>query len=148
MKKILFFSMMALCAMFIFTACGGDDKNDDKGGTEYNGNGEQEIGSATFSENGNTMVLTFYQKTGNMSIKHVLTCTFDNNDKLTKATEAMTFPSAELAKLTYDAAVAEEGTAKWSISGNTVTKDITEDYSDMTRDQIRQALKILAETYK
>ena len=155
MKKFLFLCLLTLGAMTTFTACGGDDEDNqpknEQQGTE-NGTNWSSSSSSGFADKGSYMYVTYSRTLNNMTITITWTCYFDDNNICTSSKEETTFPTAELAKLSYDETIAnlEEGEdpGKYSVSGKVVTYDATDDCKGQSKDVIKAAMQAIANKNK
>ena len=128
MKKFMLFCLMALGTMVSFTSCGDDDDKDIE-------QGDINVGKANFQESGDKMVATWTLSYGsNLSVKIVWTSTFSGNTLKSSIME-YTYPSADMAKIAYQE-LQEEG-EKVSISGKTVKYDVTDEFKDYGKDEMR-----------
>lgn len=131
MKKILFLCLTALCCSFI--SCGDDDEP-----KVSNGDGQV---NATLKETANQLVLTYGISESGFSMTTIWTCDFQN-DKCVSSTMTQTYPTAELAKIAYDALDAEtKRTAK--LDGRSVIIDMTYLYQGIDRATIKASMEQL-----
>ena len=97
------------------------------------------------------MYVTYSRTLNGFTISTTWTCYFENN-VCTSSKEETTCPTAEIAKAVYDGIIAslEEGedAGKYSVSGNVVTYDATEDCKGQTKDEIKAEMQALANRNK
>ena len=137
MKKYLFMCLAAVCCM-AFTACGDDDD-------EKFGNGNNTYGVKTeVKETNNNITLTATTTAAGLTETTVYSFDFEN-DKCSKATISVTYPTEALAKAAYDALSASEK-ANARRSGKTVTIDVTEEYKDMDKEDVKKQVNILKQS--
>ena len=131
MKKWMLMSLMALGCCLGFTAC-GDDSEDDV-----------VVNKATITETENQLVFkcTIKATAGNKSESCKLTWTCDfQDDRCTHSTYAWTFNKESYAKQAYEEMKAE-GDTDVTISGKTVTQDVTRYFEGKEKDYIRHAME-------
>ena len=94
------------------------------------------------------MYVTYSRTMNNMTITTTWTCYFDDNNICTSSKMETTFPTAELAKLSYDETIADldenEDPGKYSVNGKVVTYDSTDDYKGQSKDVIKAAMQAFA----
>ena len=137
MKKFVY-ALMASCAMlFSFSSCegllnGGDEDGDD---TEY---GYTDI---KVTETDNTITLSYKLATSVWSYDYKIVWSF-RNDKCTSCIVTYDCPNASVAALVKES-LDEDEKAKVTVNGKTLTVDCSQEYTEMTKQEISQAVNIL-----
>ena len=137
MKKFVY-ALMASCAMlFSLSSCegllnGGEENGED---TEY---GYTDI---KVVETDNSITLTYKLATAAWSYDYKIVWSF-RNDKCTSCIVTYDCPSAAVAALVKES-LDDEDKAKVTVSGKTLTIDCSQEYTDMSKQEISQAVNIL-----
>ncbi|MDR2912558.1 MAG: hypothetical protein LBV38_04560 [Alistipes sp.] len=128
--KNLLLTMATLALTLSLPACG------EKNGL-YDGDGDDIPGQLEqgWNESGNTMTYSAEYSFGGVSSSFIYTFTF-SGDECTKATYAFTYPTEEQARADWDN-MWEEDKAKATISGRTITEDVTEEWQGYSRAELR-----------
>lgn len=147
MKKFLFMMMAACMTIFSVTNCENPSDNVDDGG-DNGGSVEWDI-KPEFKESGNTMSLTYQTFWGSAfsqyAVIYGVQFTF-NNGICTKADVTLTCKDKELAKSLYTYLKAEES-YNYSLDGNTIKADISEDYKGLKQDYLRSFCKATVDIF-
>jgi hypothetical protein len=134
-KQILLAALFALGSFTLgagLTSCGeGNGLIDDP----IDGPGQLEQG---WNESGNTMTYSAEYSFGGVSSSFVYTFTF-SGDECTKATYAFTYVTEDAAREAWDL-MWDEDKARASISGRTITEDVTDDWAGYTRAELRELI--------
>ena len=127
---------MASCAMlFSFSSCEGLGGNENGEDTEY---GYTDIKVA---ETDNTITLSYKLTTAVWGYDYKIVWTF-REDKCTSCIVTYDCPSAAVAALVKES-LDDEDKARVSVSGKTLTIDCSEEYKDMTKQDISLAVTYL-----
>ncbi len=141
MKSIVKFISLAFVTAFAFiatTSCDGlGNLMNNDGNLEY---GELESG---WTEQGNKLI---YKISLNYVLgKYTQVMTFEfSGDKCAKATTEYVWSSEVLAKSFYDS-LDEVEKAKAKLSGKTISIDMTDDFKEMSKDEIKEAINAIDE---
>lgn len=139
--------MLALAGMATFASCGKDDNGNENGG----GEGLSEV---KITESGNTIKLTYSVNEGpGMSVDVEYLWEF-SGDACTRCVQKSTYPNADIAAAVYEELQNEsvrgsvgEGSGdsalNYTLSGRTISCDLTALYKDKTKAQVRQAAQLL-----
>lgn len=138
MKKFIY-ALMASCAiLFGFSACeglmGGDDDEDN---TEY---GYTDV---KVTETSNAVTFTYKLKTSVWTYDYKIEWKF-SDDKCTSCIVTYNCPSATVAALVKESLDAEDQ-ARVTVNGSVLTIDVSEEYKDMTKQQISLAAQMMKE---
>lgn len=137
MKKFVY-ALMASCAMlFSFSSCegllnGGDEDGEN---TEY---GYTDI---NVKETDNSITLSYSLKAADWSYDYKIVWSF-REDKCTSCIVTYDCPSAVVAALVKES-LDEEEKAKVTVSGKTLTVDCSQDYLDMSKQEVSTAVNYL-----
>ena len=148
MKKYLFLSMAAIAALFAFSSCGDDDEID----PEINPDNIK-VDKAKFTETANQMTLTYAISFPGLSsekvnVKH--TADF-KDDACTSFITEYTYSKETYAKQSYEASVSEkdeDDLTVYSYKGKVYTEDETAYYKGQSKDEVREYLNFLEDTFK
>ncbi len=132
--KIISIVLATVLAVSAVSSCSGlgDLVNGDGENTEY---GEYKAG---WTEEGNKLIYKQSLDYGIGEYTQVLIFEF-KNDKCVKATGEFIWPTAILAKAFYDELDADDK-ANAKLSGKKVTIDLTDDYTDLTKTDLKAAI--------
>ncbi len=141
MKRIAKIIFIALATTFAFTATTSCDGL----GNLINNDGEPEYGEleSGWTEQGNKLIYKISLNYVLGTYTQVMTFEFAG-DKCAKATTEYVWSSEILAKSFYDS-LDEEEKAKAKLSGKTISIDMTEDFKDMSKDEIKEAINAIDE---
>ena len=144
MKTFKFFLVLsALVAGISLFAC-SDDKDDENGDED---NGKIENVKTGWSEDGNKAYFKFTQKTGGYTLTHVYTFTFTDNDICTKASYSIDCGSSAIASAIWEAMNSEDRKG-CKLSGSKIICEDDLEYAEMTKEDVKSMMKILAEQLK
>ena len=137
MKKFVY-ALMASCAMlFSFSSCEGLLN----GGEEEGENTEYGYTDIKVTETDNAITLTYKFTTSVWSYDYKIVWSF-RDDKCTSCIVTYDCPSAAVAALVKES-LDEEDKAKVTVNGKTLTIDCSEDYKDMSKQEISVAVSYL-----
>ena len=130
-SRICGWIMAAVLAGGLFTSCGLTKLADDI----LNGDGFENYG---WTEQGNK--LTFrYEWNFLVKIAYEFEFTFDKDDRCISAIEKCTYPDADSAREEYDSLTEAERT-NVRLDGKTLIYDLTSEYEDMTKDEVKEII--------
>ena len=137
MKKFVY-ALMASCAMlFSFSSCEGLLN----GGEENGEDAEYGYTDIKVAETDNTITLSYKLATSVWSYDYKIVWSF-RNDKCTSCIVTYDCPSASVAALVKES-LDEEEKAKVTVNGKTLTVDCSQEYTDMTKQEISLAVTYL-----
>jgi len=142
MKKLFFLCMLVMgCATFV--ACGDDD--DDEKVEKIDP--INTVTDAVISEKGNQLVLTYTQtiKEIDVTITNKLTCTFQN-DRCVSAIYETTYPTEQIARMSYEDAINEEPDKRdyYSLNGKVVIYDMTSEFEGLDKATVKRMMQGMA----
>ena len=151
MKKFKFMLLALAATAMIFTSCNEKENDDDnKTNTENNQGGNQggnQGATINWQENGNTLVgtLVSYDEDVNSQVNARIFVTFGSDGKAVSGTVSATYPDAATAQRAYQEIMNdlddEDDPSVYTISGSTITLDVTDMVEGKNREQVRAIME-------